>query len=112
MVKYIEILFYIDLLENQSHSFKREEAAMYPILVKFACYGALISENSNQCHSANVQKVLQAILDKGTTTIEINSQNMGGDPSPGNRKHFGALISQAGEERFYNCGEGESLDFS
>ena len=85
---------------------------MYPIIVKFACYGALVNGDSTQCRSANVQKLLQALIDKGTTTVEINNQTMGGDPSPGNPKHFGALISQAGEERFYNCGEGQSLDFS
>lgn len=85
---------------------------MFPLTVKFACYGALANDNSTQCSSVNVQKLLQALIDKGELPIEITNQTMGGDPSPGNPKHFGALVSRAGEERFYNCGEGQSLDFS
>jgi hypothetical protein len=85
---------------------------MYPIIVKFACYGGVASDTPTQCHTANVQKQLQVLIDKGIYPIEISNQTMGGDPCPGNHKHFGALISQAGEERFYSCGEGQSLDFS
>ena len=85
---------------------------MYPIIVKYACYGALTNDTPPQCQSVNVQKQLQKALNSDSSAIEINNTTMGGDPSPGNVKHFGALISQGGEERSYNCGEGQTIDFS
>jgi hypothetical protein len=41
----------------------------------------------------------------------VNAQNLG-DPSPGNKKHFGAIVSRGGRDFLFACQEGQQIDFA
>lgn len=64
-------------------------------------------------HARDVTQLLQNALDKASTkgVVNINNNNMGGDPCPGNTKAFGAVVTLDGAPLFFACLEGQTVDF-
>ena len=80
--------------------------------VKSAVYGAF-SSNPQPSQVANVTAALQAALDRSADgKVVVNNSSMGGDPSVGIDKHFGAVLNTGVGEQYYACGEGQTIDFS
>ena len=84
---------------------------MTVLTVKFAVYGALNGGNENQSQVVNVQEVLQAAIDQNQGIVTISNATMGGDPSFGNGKHFGAVVTLDSVDRYFACAEGQTIDF-
>jgi len=84
---------------------------MSEITVQSAVYGALAGGNENSAQAANVLSALQNAINSMDAIVTINNENMGGDPSPGNQKHFGATITRDGGTFYYACQEGQTIDF-
>lgn len=83
------------------------------LTVKFAVYGALANGNENESQAVDVSDALQTAIDASTNNgiVEINNTNMGGDPSVGNQKHFAAIVSLDGSDRYFACEENQTIDF-
>jgi hypothetical protein len=83
--------------------------------VKFAVYGALEGGNQDSTKAADVKDALQQAINASPNlngVVKINNENMGGDPAPGFRKHFGAIVEVDGVERPFACEENQTIDFS
>jgi hypothetical protein len=81
--------------------------------VTFAVYGALAGGNENNTQAAVVTAQLQNALNQNNNgVITISNSTMGGDPSPGNQKHFGAIVVVNGTSQPFACQEGQTIDFS
>lgn len=77
--------------------------------VNYAVYGALPGGNSENAEAFNVTSELRAVLNApGATGVVQCGNNLKGDPSPGNTKHFGALVNN----HYFACQEGQTIDFS
>jgi hypothetical protein len=77
--------------------------------VKYAVYGALPGGNAENAQAFNVTSQLSAVLnDPGATGVVQCGNNLKGDPSPGNPKHFGAIVNN----RYFACEEGQTIDFN
>ncbi|ASS48853.1 MAG: hypothetical protein A3D31_06065 [Candidatus Fluviicola riflensis] len=79
--------------------------------VKFATYGALSGGNENQTQAVNVAVQLQKALDANDGIVNISNATLGPDPSKGNKKHFGALVTVNGADHYFACEEGQTIDF-
>jgi hypothetical protein len=84
---------------------------MSGITVISAVYGALAGGNENSAQAANVMSPLQNCINSMDAIVNINNQNMGGDPCPNYTKHFGAIINRDGGTYYYACQEGQTVDF-
>ncbi len=81
--------------------------------VQCAAYGALAGGNPDNTQAAIVTTTLQNLLNANNNgVIAINNTTMGGDPSPGNLKHFGAVVTVNGTTQAFACQEGQTIDFS
>jgi hypothetical protein len=77
--------------------------------VNFAVYGALPGGNSENAQAFNVTSELSSVLNApGATGVVLCGNNLKGDPSPGNLKHFGAIVNG----RYFACQEGQTIDFN
>ncbi len=95
-------------MEGQTINFAAQNSSF---TVSFAVYGALGGGNENKLNATNVTSALQTLLNTGPT-VTINNTTMGGDPSPGDTKNFGALVTVNGVQRAFSCQEGQTVDFS
>ncbi|HEY3570871.1 MAG TPA: hypothetical protein VGP73_23275 [Thermoanaerobaculia bacterium] len=79
-----------------------------------ATYGALAGGNPDDTQASIVTQALQNQLPPNSSgVVNINNSTMGGDPSPGNTKHFGAIVSvNGGAPQPFACQEGQTIDFS
>lgn len=84
---------------------------MSVLTVQCAVYGALNGGNENNSQAVNVQQALQAAIDTNQGIVPITNDTMGGDPSPGNTKHFGAVVALDAVARCFACEEGQTIDF-
>lgn len=84
---------------------------MAALTVKYAVYGALAGGNENNSQAVDVAIALQAAIDASQGIVTIDNTTMGGDPSHGNQKHFGACVALDGQDRFFACQEGQTIDF-
>ena len=84
---------------------------MNEITVEFAVYGALKNGDENDCRAADVKTLLQKLIDSQEGIVTIDNSTMGGDPCPGNGKHFGAQITRSDGTYYYACQEGQKIDF-
>jgi hypothetical protein len=81
--------------------------------VLFAVYGALAGGNENNTQANVVTSALQNQLTNNPNgVVTINNTTMGGDPSPNNTKHFGAIVQVNGTSLPFACQEGQTIDFS
>lgn len=84
---------------------------MAALTVQIAVYGALDGGNENKAQAVDVTAALQAAIDANQGVVTINNTTMGGDPSKGNGKHFGAVVALDGTARYFACKEGQTIDF-
>jgi hypothetical protein len=78
-------------------------------LVKFAGYGALPGGNLSEAQAFDVTSHLQALLNIGPVITANNT--FFSDPSPGNQKHFAAVVARGGQDFHFACAEGQNIDF-
>jgi hypothetical protein len=81
------------------------------LVVKSAVYGALPGGNPDAAQAFNVTKSLQTLINDNAGVVAINNTSIG-DPSPDNVKHFGAVVNRNGQNFFFACQEGQSIDFN
>lgn len=79
--------------------------------VQFAVYGALNGGNENKTQAVSVNTQLQKALEDNDGIVTINNATLGPDPSKGNKKHFGALVTVNGLDHYFACEEGQTIDF-
>lgn len=84
---------------------------MSEVTVECAIYGALAGGHENQAQAADVTSALQNSINSMDALVNINNDNMRGDPCPGSDKHFGAKITRDGGTYYYACAEGQTIDF-
>lgn len=84
---------------------------MAALTVVFAVYGALAGGNENNDQAIDVAQALQTAINNNQGIVTINNENMGGDPSKGNKKHFGAIVALDGVNRYFACEENQTIDF-
>jgi hypothetical protein len=84
---------------------------MPALVVKYAVYGALADNNENLSQAVDVSSALQTAIDTTQGIVTINNDSMGGDPSPGIKKYFGANVALDGVSRYFACIEGQTIDF-
>jgi hypothetical protein len=105
--------FFFACDENQTIDFNHGGGVSKPpslFTVKFAVFGALPGGNPSTAQAADVTAVVQAILNRsGGAAIVANTQNLG-DPSPGNKKHFAAIVTRGGRDFHFACQEGQIID--
>ena len=85
---------------------------MENLQVRYAVYGALAGGNPDASQAVDVTGSLQDHINRRQGVVTINNQNMGGDPSVGNVKHFGACVLVNGQPKFFACQEGQTIDFN
>ncbi len=106
--------FYFACTEGQTIDFKdaggtpRQSSAF---AVQFAVYGALPGGSDSKAQAFDVTSLLQQLINGSGGVVKISNDTLGGDPSPGNQKHFAALILHAGRSMPFACLEGQTLDF-
>jgi hypothetical protein len=107
--------FFFACDENQTIDFNHGGGVTHPpsvFTVKFAVYGALPGGNPSGAKATDVTAAVQTILNwSGAAAIDVNEQNFG-DPSPGNKKHFAAVVSRGGRDFHFACQEGQAVDFA
>jgi len=81
------------------------------IKVQYAVYGALAGSQT-MAQAVDVTRILQDQIDKRQAVVPIDNDSMGGDPSPNNKKHFGACVLRDGTPVYFACGEGQTIDFN
>ena len=54
--------------------------------------------------------LVQGIVSRSGGPVTCDIQTFG-DPSPGNGKHFGALVNRNGSDFHFACSEGQTIDF-
>ena len=80
--------------------------------VLFAAYGAIRDNNPNRPEAVDVTQALQQQFnDNARGFSPINNNTMGVDPSPGVKKHFGAIVDVDGNRFAFACEEGQTIDF-
>ena len=85
---------------------------MATLTVVFAVYGAIGGGgNENDSQAVDVTDVLQTAINANDGIVAINNSTMGGDPSSGNKKHFGAIVALDGVNRAFACQEDQTIDF-
>lgn len=84
---------------------------MSALKVKFAVYGALQGGNENLSQALDVSGALQKQIDANQGIVTIDNANMGKDPSFGNQKHFGAIVTLDNTDMYFACVEGQTIDF-
>ncbi|MGE4279657.1 MAG: hypothetical protein AB7G62_08735 [Magnetospirillum sp.] len=85
---------------------------MSVLTVKFAVYGALVGGDENKSAAVDVSAALQALIDSNQGIVNINNDNMGGDPAYGDVKHFAAIVALGdNDKRYFACQEGQTIDF-
>ncbi|MFS2316382.1 hypothetical protein RMQ97_00470 [Maricaulis sp. D1M11] len=88
---------------------------MTNLIVQFAVYGALKDGNENESQAYDVRQTLQAVFNAAPSgsdgIVKIDNNTMGGDPSPGNKKHFAAIVTHDGVTANFACEEGQTIDF-
>lgn len=78
-------------------------------IVDYAVYGALAGGNAQSAQCVSVTSALSRVLNNpGGGTAVCGNNLLGLDPSPGNTKHFGALVNN----RYFACQEGQSINFN
>jgi hypothetical protein len=82
--------------------------------VKFAVYGALRGGDKDSAEAAIVTARLQQLLNDPHRhgVVQINNENMGGDPAKNVKKHFGAIVTVDGVDLPFACLENQSIDFT
>jgi hypothetical protein len=99
--------------ENQTIDFNHGGGVAKPpslFTVKFAVYGALPGGDPSNAQAADVTAVVQTLLNRsGGAAVECNQQNFG-DPSPGNKKHFAAIVTRGGRDFHFACHERQTID--
>jgi hypothetical protein len=99
--------------ENQTIDFNHGGGVAKPpslFTVKFAVYGALPGGDPSNAQAADVTAVVQTLLNRsGGAAVECNQQNFG-DPSPGNKKHFAAIVTRGGRDFHFACQERQTID--
>jgi hypothetical protein len=80
------------------------------LVVKHAVYGALPSGASTNAKAFDVTAILQRLINNNGSVV-CNNANFG-DPSPGNEKHFGAVVTRNGQDFFFACDENQTIDFN
>jgi hypothetical protein len=96
----------------QSLTCHLRRTAMTQFIVRHAIYGALAGGNEEDDRAADVSGALAEQLAQGSGVVAINNNTLGGDPSPGNSKHFGAVVNVNGGDHYFACQEGQSIDFN
>lgn len=81
------------------------------LVVKFAVYGALPGGNSNMAQAFDVSEELQTRINQNAGIVQCNNNSFG-DPSFGNDKHFGALVTRDNDDLYFACNEGQTIDFN
>ena len=84
---------------------------MSDLTVVFAVYGALKGGNQDECQAVNVKEILQTAINASQGIVKIDNSTMGGDPSVGNTKHFGAIVTHDSKTNYFACKEGQTIDF-
>lgn len=84
---------------------------MAALVVRYAVYGALADNNENNSQAVDVTSALQAAIDATQGIVTVNNDSMGGDPSVGIKKYFGANVALDGADRYFACVEGQTIDF-
>jgi hypothetical protein len=81
--------------------------------VQFAVYGALNNGNQDWTQAVDVSQTLASLLNTSGSNgiVALNNTTMGGDPSPGNAKHFAAVVTYNNVPGWYACWENQSIDF-
>ncbi|HSS79311.1 MAG TPA: hypothetical protein VLV54_21500 [Thermoanaerobaculia bacterium] len=76
-----------------------------------ASYGAVVGDDNK---AKDVSDGLQHLLNNSSNgVIKIDNTTMGGDPAPGHKKHFGAIVRVSGAiGRPFACEESQTIDFS
>jgi hypothetical protein len=84
------------------------------LTVKHAVYGALPNGQQNHAEAFDVTQPLQRLLNRGgiDSGIVVCNNNSFGDPSPGNVKHFGAVVNRDGFDFAFACLEGQTINFT
>jgi hypothetical protein len=75
------------------------------LVAQFAVYGA------GNAKAEDVRNDLQAFFDRNDSFVTCGNGSFG-DPSPGNKKHFAAVVERDGRNLFFACEEGQSIDFA
>jgi hypothetical protein len=87
------------------------------LVVKHAVYGALPGGNEFFLpvefpdQAFDVTRQLKGFIDAEGGVVACDNNHFG-DPSPGNRKHFGAVVERDGVDLFFACEEGQTIDFN
>ncbi len=84
---------------------------MTTFTVKFAVYGALNGGDENKTQAIDVSGSLQKKLVANNGIVTIDNATFGTDPSKGNKKHFGALVTVNGTDQYFACEENQTIDF-
>ncbi len=82
---------------------------MTTLKVTYAVYGALPNGSATNAEAFNVAGKLQTLFQQ-SGTVACNNTNFG-DPSPGNQKHFGALVMRDGKPYYFACEENQTINF-
>jgi hypothetical protein len=80
------------------------------LVVRFAVYGALPGGNESDAQGFDVTAVVQAAVNQSGGAIACDNATFG-DPSPGNQKHFAAVVNRSGTDLYFACVEGQTIDF-
>lgn len=105
--------FYFACNEGQAIDFKVGGGTLpspNSFAVQFATYGALQGGIGSKAEAFDVTAILQEQVNH-SRSVKI-SNDIFGDPSPGNQKHFAAAVLHAGRITPFACLEGETLDFT
>ena len=86
------------------------------LTVKFAVYGALPGGNRSAAQATDVSALLQANLDQKSPIVVCGNDAFAVDASPGNRKHFAAVVNRFGldgtrRDFAFACAEGQTINF-
>lgn len=105
--------FYFGCQENQSIDFSHAGGviARQTMTVLFATYGALPNGSESNAQAFDVTAVVQAMLNQSGGPVACNNTSFG-DPSPNNAKHFAAMVFRGGNNHYFACAEGQTIDFS
>jgi len=86
-------------------------APLQTMTVKFAVYGALPGGAPSEAQAFDVTSVVQAMVNQSGGPVACNNASFG-DPSPGNGKHFAAVVNRSGADHNFACAEGQVINFS
>src|SRR5450631_1294235 len=85
-------------------------AATGGLAVQFAVYGALNGGDRSKAQAFDVSARLQIELNRTGGKVLIND-DLFGDPSKNNKKHFAAVVTRGGVDLYFACAEGQTIDF-